>query len=359
MKKILILFFAIALFTGCAATEEKVTYETVFYPPLPQKPRIQFLTFISSEEDVGKKQSAFEEFLVGELPPLKRIKRPYDIVTVKNKMYIMDRGFKKLLVVDLKNRSFDYLKGRSADFQEPAGIWVTDDEYKYVTDFKRKVVLVFDDKDNMIRTYGKKGDLEKPLDVAVYENMVYVCDFDLHRIVVFDKDSGDVIRTIGEQGKKEGELFKPSHIVLDDQGNLFVNDAFNFRIQEFDPAGNFVRVIGYHGDTIGGFARPKGIAVDNEDHLYAVDTAFENVQIFDIETGKVLLFFGEYGSKPGDMYMPSAIFINDKNLDYFQKYADKDFRLKYLIYVGNSYGTKKINVYGFGEWTGESMSGAE
>jgi len=359
MKKILLFFFVIALLTGCAATEEKIEYETVFYPPLPQKPRIQFLTYISSEEDIGKKQSAFEEFLVGELPPLKRIKRPYDIVTIKNKIYVMDRAYKKLIVIDLQNKSFDYLQSRSAAFADPAGIWVTDDDYKYVTDYKRKLVLVFDDKNELVKTYGKKGELDKPLDVAVYDDSVYVCDFNLHKILVFDKESGDIVRTIGEQGKEEGKFFKPSHIALDEQGNLFVNDAFNFRMQQFDSSGNFVQTIGYHGDTLGGFARPKGLAVDNEEHLYVVDTAFENVQIFDVNTGKILLFFGEYGSKPGDMYMPSPIHINNKNLDYFQKFADKDFRLKYLIYVGNSYGPKKINVYGFGDWTGKSFSDTE
>jgi hypothetical protein len=102
-----------------------------------------------------------------------------------------------------------------------------------------------------------------------------------------------------------------------------------------------------------GLARPKVIAVDSKDQIYVVDTAFENVQIFDINTGEVMLNLGGYGSKLRDMYMTNPIHINDKYLDYCQKYTHKDFRLKYLIYVGNSYGKKKIIVYGFGDWTVE------
>ncbi|MBU3981900.1 MAG: hypothetical protein KJ985_00075, partial [Proteobacteria bacterium] len=33
--------------------------------------------------------------------------------------------------------------------------------------------------------------------------------------------------------------------------------------------------------------------------------------------------------------------------------ADKYFKLKYLIYVCNLSGPNKINVYGFGDWTGK------
>lgn len=352
MKKILFFLFSIPILAGCAATEAPTDHGTVFYPPLPQKPRLQFLTQISSEEDIGKKQSALEAFIIGEPPPLKYIQKPYDIATIKNKIYIMDRGDgdNKILVIDLTKRSFDSLKLQAGGFQEPAGIWVTHDGYAYVTDSKRKTVLVFDNRDELVRTYGKEGELAKPLDVAVFEDSVFVCDFDLQQIVVFDKKTGRAVRGIRGQAKDEEQIFRPTHITLDAQGNLFVTDAFNFRVLQFDASGNFVRTIGSAGD----FARPKGIAADNEDHLYVVDTAFENVQVFTIHTGEVLFSFGGYGPEPGRMNMPGPVYINNKNLDYFQKYADTSFRLEYLIYVGNSYGRKKINVYGFGEWTGEA-----
>lgn len=355
MKKILLFLSLIPILAGCAATEVTKDYGTVFYPPLPQKPRLQFLTQISSEEDIGKKQSAFEAFFTSEPPPLKYIQKPYDIAAVKNKIYIMDRGDNELLVIDLKKGSFDSLKSRAVQFQEPAGIWATDDGYKYVTDYKKKTVFVFDNKDELVRTYGKEGELAKPLDVAVFEDSVFVCDFDLQKIVVFDKNTGRVVRSIGGQEMDEVQLFKPTHIALDNQGDLFVTDAFHFRVLQFDASGNFMRTIGSAGDL----ARPKGIAADNEDHLYVVDTAFENIQVFNVHTGNVLLSFGGYGQKPGTMNMPGPVYINKNNLDYFQKYADKAFRLKYLIYVGNSYGRKKINVYGFGEWTGEASADTE
>ncbi len=359
MRKFFFAFILIALISGCATSEKKADINgTVFYPSLPQTPRIQYLTHISDETDIGKKRSAFEEFIVGELPPLKKIGRPYGIETFKDKIYVMDRSYKKLLIIDLKNKSFDYLKTKTGALIDPAGIWVSEDDYKYVADFKRKEILVYDENNAFVNFYGK-GVLEKPIDVAVYGEYVYVCDINLDKIIVFDKDSGDVVRKIGKRGSEEGEFFKPSHITVDKDGNLYVMDSFNYRVQQFDAFGDFVNSIGYHGDTIGGFARPKGIAIDDQQHLYVVDTAFENVQIFDATTGDTLLFFGGFGSEPGYMYMPSPIHVTKNNLDYFQKYADKNFHLEYLIYVGNSFGPAKINIYGFGSWTGKAVPSSE
>jgi DNA-binding beta-propeller fold protein YncE len=79
-------------------------------------------------------------------------------------------------------------------------------------------------------------------------------------------------------------------VTVDREGNIYVNDAFNFRIQKFDPGGNFLKAFGYPGDTLGGFARPKGLGVDREGRVYVVDAAFENVQIFEDETTDLLLW---------------------------------------------------------------------
>ncbi|MBI5139585.1 hypothetical protein HZA26_03175 [Candidatus Nomurabacteria bacterium] len=348
--------YLIIFLFGCAAPEKKIE-ETIFYPPLPEQPRLQFLTSITSEEDIGKKQSALMEFLIGELPPTKKIEMPYDVGAAKGKIYISDRKHKKILIIDLLNKVFDFIKSqKEGSISEPAGIWITEDDYKYLADFGRKQILVFDNNNNFVRAYGEKDQFDKPLDVAVYENKIYVCDFNKHQILVLNKDSGNIVQTIGESGMEEGKFYKPTHIIVDKEGNLFVNDSFNFRIQKFDSNGNFLKTIGYHGDTIGGFARPKGITIDKENYLYTVDAAFENVQIFDANTAEVLLFFGGFGpEQPGTMYLPSGIFIDYNNIGYFKKYTDKDFRLKYLVFVSNMLGKKKLNVYGFGEWIGAPL----
>ncbi len=357
MKKLLLLLLSLFILASCAPQVKKTDEGSVFYPPLPQKPRLQYLTTITSEEDIGKKQSQFQEFLLGEIPPLKKIDRPFDIGSVKDRIYISDRTHRKIIYIDLKEKLFNFIDDkRGGSLGDPLGMYVTKDGFKYVADSKRKQIVVFDSNDNYVKTYGSKETLNKPIDVALYENKLYVADFNKHQIVVFDKESGDVLQIIGEEGEDEGTFYKPSHVMVDSNGHLLVNDSFNFRIQRFSPEGEFMNVIGYHGDTLGGFSRPKGIAIA-DNHLYAVDTAFENVQIFDVNSGDVLLFFGGFGEgvRPGSMWLPSGIAIDHENINYFSEFADRDFKIKYLIYVGNMLGYNKLNVYGFGEWIGETL----
>lgn len=353
-KSLIVCCLVVQLLTGCATTAPQKA-ETVFYPPLPQQPRLQFLTTISTEDDLGKKAGAFREFVVGKEQALKGIARAMDVGSVKGKLYVSDQTFKRIISIDLAKGEFAALKDeKSGALKQPFGMHVTAGDVKYVADGERKQVVVFGPDDGFVRTYGKEGQFERPLDVAVFGDRVYVVDNPRHAVLVLDKESGETVQTIGGRGTEAGKMDRPSHARVDRQGNLFVNDSFNFRIQKFDPQGNFLKEFGYSGATVGGFARPKGLDLSPDGkQLYVVDAAFENVQIFDEESTDVLLFFGAFGNVPGSLYLPSALFIDDKNLDYFQRYADKDFKIRYLVIASSLLGEKKLSIYGFGDWIGE------
>lgn len=354
MKKMFLAMLMAVIFFGCAATEKRL--ETVYYPPLPQKPRLQFLHSITTEEDLGKKSSGLEEFLFGKQPSRKRIERPFDIGSSKGKIYILDSAFKKILIVNLEKNEIEPLQDTgSGALIEPMGIWVTEDDIKYVADKGRKQVVVFGADNKFLKAYGEKEQFAVPLDVAAYKDRIYVCDRDKHSIEVVDKNTGKIILTIGGPGSEVGKLYKPTHVTVDHEGNVYVNDNFNYRVQKFSPDGAYVKHFGSQGDLLGTFARPKGIAVDKEGHLYVADAAFENVQVFDEKTTEFLAFFGGYGDKPGEMYLPSPVHVDLNNAGYFEKYVDKSFKVKYLVYVGNMAGLKKMNVYGYGDWIGEPL----
>jgi streptogramin lyase len=337
---------------ACAGrVEEKVP--ATFYPEPPEQPRLQFLTAISSEKDLEVKRDGFYNFLLGPELSFFAIGRPYDVSSSPGKIYITDRQIDKILIIDLAEGSLNELKDSGPGaLRSPAGISVSSDDVKYVADMKRQQIVVFDADNNFVRAYGNKELFEKPVDVAVHENRIYVCDMPGNQIVVLDKDSGEPLQHIGTIGSAAGQLYKPTHIKVDGRGNLFVTDAFNFRVQQFDVEGKAVRVFGFHGDQVGGMARPKGLDIDREGHLYIADAASEYTQIFN-EKAQLLLFFGGPGNGPGNMYLPAGIHIDYDNVEFFNKFAAKGFKLKYLVYVCNMSGPNKINVYGFGDWTGE------
>ena len=356
IKRVMCAVLTAAVLSGCAQTAEK-DKGPAFFPPLPESPKLQFLLSINDETDIGGKQSSgIKEWLIGTRPAQKQIARPQDIASSRGRIYILDRTFKKVLFIDLEKKQLDFIKDENEGaLGDPLGLWVTEDDVKYVADVGRKQILVFDKNNQFVRAYGETGQFERPSDVAVYQNRIYVADFTKMAVVVLDKESGKTVQTIGEPGEETGKFNRPTHISVDQQGNIYVNDSFNFRIQKFDPNGNYLKHFGYQGDTLGGFARPKGIDVDHDGLVYAVDTAFENTQIFDPKTTDLLLFFGGYGPHTGSMYLPSGLHIDYDNVSYFNQFADKDFKLKYLVYVGNLLGSNKLNVYGFGDWIGAPL----
>jgi hypothetical protein len=69
---------------------------------------------------------------------------------------------------------------------------------------------------------------------------VYVADTGNDRVQVFDAE-GTFLRWIGESGANIGQFNEPVGLAVGDAGELYVADAWNARIQVFDAAGQFVR----------------------------------------------------------------------------------------------------------------------
>ena len=357
MNNWLILLISMVICSGCTMTEN-VRETPVFYPSLPSQPKIQYLFTINSEDDIRDSESALMEFLVGDIESEKKLQKPYDIYSTRGKIYVLDRGYKKLLCIDLEKRTIAPLDDLGmGKLREPSGIWVSKEDVKYIADMKRKQIVVFDSNNKYHKTYGDSDLFEKPVDVVVRGNNIYVCDMGKNEIFILNKTTGSLKKTIREISLEKSKLHKPSHMSLDTDGNLYVNDAFNYKVRKFDSEGNYIQSYGFHGDTVGAFARPKGLNIDHEGHLYVVDSAYENVQIFDSITGQVLLFFGGGIGERGSMYLPASLHIDYENVDYFENFADKDFHLEYVVYVGNMFGPTCLNVYGFGQWSGPFIQG--
>jgi len=342
---------AVLLLIGaCSPTSVREDPGTVFYPGPPDAPKIQFLTAITSEEDIGVERNRFREFVTGKSEAIMAVARPWDLDHTPGKLYVSDKTYRRIVVIDLENKRMKLVDDRTGgSLANPGGIFVDAAGFKYIADRNRGEIVVFDQLDSFFRVYEAGADF-KPTDVVVFGDRVYATDIGTESIRIFDRSSGDVVDTIGGQGESEGTFRFPTHMTIDDEGNLFVTDFLNFRVQKFDADGNFINTIGEPGDFPGAMPRPKGIAVDRSGRLYAVDSAFEIVQIFDIDSGDALMPFGKFGSINGGTWLPAGVHIDYDNLRYFSQYLDPNFRAEYLIYVTNQAGPFKINVYAFGDY---------
>ncbi len=118
---------------------------------------------------------------------------------------------------------------------------------------------------------------------------VYIADTGNHRIVRLFNPAHELhfVSTIGTKGKKDGHFNYPRQLTLDNNGNLFVSDSANNRVQVFDSSDSFRLSITAEGYLKG----PNGIMVTDsiEKHarfrdsfLIVVDSSDQRINKFDL-----------------------------------------------------------------------------
>ena len=106
--------------------------------------------------------------------------------------------------------------------------------------------------------------------------------------------------TIGGYGAAQGLFVKPAGLAVDQEGNLYVADGGNNRIQKFGPDGQFLAQVGGLGSGEGQFNDPWGLAVDAQGNLYVADTWNHRIQKFD----KDLKYVTQWGKPASDLKKP-------------------------------------------------------
>lgn len=345
-------FFLGILFIFFSSCSKKInnlqTNEVIIYPPLPDTTRIQYLTSISNSANITGKRNWFSKFILGDYKSLPVVK-PYGIAIYNGKLIISDAAINGLEIIDLNKKTFDYFKpSGKGQMKLPINCFVSEESgLLYVADAERHQIIIFDANNNYVDCFGE-AENQRPTDVFVYKDKIYISDAKSNKVNVYNKNNHKFIFSFPEAEQDDTDfLYNPTNIFIKND-KIYISDFGDFKIKTYSLDGKFVNSIGTYGDAHGQFARPKGIAVDKEENLYVVDAGFENVQVFNNE-GNVLMHFGGPYNGPGDMWLPAKVMIDYNNLQYFRKYVDSDFDLKYLIFVTNQYGPDKINVYGFVE----------
>lgn len=95
------------------------------------------------------------------------------------------------------------------------------------------------------------------------------------------KVSLELVRTIGTiEAEDDNFLFyMPSDIALDSQGNMYILDSGNHRIQKFTPDGQYITTIGNKGQGPAEFIYPLSLDVDSRGYLHISDPGNQRVQV--------------------------------------------------------------------------------
>lgn len=354
VKGLLTLLSGALLMAGCAGPQA-ATKASVFFPAPPNEPKIQFLRSISGSADVEKQRSKLELLVSGatEKDTNRPIVRPYGVRYLHGKLYVSDtQGQSTITIIDLKNRTFDYLKENPGlgQLKKPINFDVADDGSLYVADTLKKAVMIYDPKGTYVGNIGGDQNI-KPVDVAVDKDDVYVLDLQASDIKIYDRKTRQFVRSIGKPEDKSEGLALPTNFALDDRGIIYATNITDASVKIYDKDGHYLNRIGQLGDALGEFTRPKGIAVDSHHRIWVVDGAFQNVQVFN-DKRRMLLFFGDPPLERGALNLPAGIAVTTEDLPYFQQFADPDFILEQVIFVTNQMGDAKVSIYGIGHKKG-------
>jgi sugar lactone lactonase YvrE len=340
---------AVSLLLMCACSHLPVAEkkQTLFFPPPPEAARLQYLGSISSERDLPRKQSGFADLVLGEKPETFPLVKPIAALLAGARLYVCDTVLNTVITYDLATGEGGNLKGDRGNgkIQQPNNITLDADGKFYVCDKLRGAVLVYGPDEEFIAAWGRPKEVQ-PVAVAIGKQHLYVCDVKDHEIEVWDRATGAYQRAFGEKGTGPGQFFFPTQIALDSQGNLWVTDTGNFRVQEFTPEGKFIKQIGKHGTALGHFAWPKGMDLDAHDQLFVVDARFANVQVFD-PSGKLLLFFGAPGPDGGNLDLPAGLHVQPwpAGVPWLQERLAPGFQPEELVTVVSQKGAGFVNFF--------------
>ena len=178
--------------------------------------------------------------------------RPHDLEFDNNNthLYAVDRDGNRIQVFD-KDGNFLFKFGEKGQgdgqFLVPYGLDVDARGHVWVADRGNHRVQQFDSNGKFISKFGNldghpsslPGQFDNPRHVEVDRSLkyVYVADSKNNRIQQFDIN-GNFVKVIGKLGTKPGQFNLPTTIEQDSQGNFFVNERENARVQKFDANWN-------------------------------------------------------------------------------------------------------------------------
>jgi DNA-binding beta-propeller fold protein YncE len=246
------------------------------------------------------------------------------------KIYVTDFKTNSVFVYqsNLNDPNSKDLVGELKGIDKPLGIALDNQGNIFIGSSGRKSVEVYNPQGVKTAAIGR-GLIEMPNDLK-FDNAgrLYVADSKSATIWVFGPN-GALQRSIGKPGTGDGQFRFPAALAIayrldeaQEIGELYVADQESSLVQVFDLEGNFLRSFGgmviEHGSFFskwyeweGYFVRVQSLAFDDSGQLHALDCYLDKVQILDPDTGAYLSSYGENGTGPGQLDLPTDMAIDN------------------------------------------------
>lgn len=221
-----------------------------------------------------------------------QLARPMNLTIVNKKLYVADYFNDQINVYALNGiyqRSIGESGSNDGQFDAPSGVAVADNGDVFVADFYNQRAQQLRANGQFVRQWGLTkqigvfdGKMNYPTDVAIgNDNTLYVADGYNDRILAYNIE-GELIHKWGGPlainifGPFNGWFATVTGVAVGPQGNVFVADFYNDRVQKFTPDGKFISKFGIKSSAPTHTAIAVSIADDGT--AFVADYANHQVQ---------------------------------------------------------------------------------
>jgi len=196
----------------------------------------------------------------------------------------------------------------------PLAVSVSSDRV-FVADTGHSQVQVYSRDGSWIASWGK-GTLNYPFALTYSNKKLYVADPNLMKLLIYD-DNGTLQKPLIDKQRlqltsgQQGEIIRPTAVQVGVDNLIYVTDVGNQVVLVMDSSGKILRYFGGFGTTNGQLQYPNAIYVGKTGKVYVSDTNNARIQIFD-QKGQFLYKITGSQGKSGILTLPRGLAVTDK-----------------------------------------------
>jgi DNA-binding beta-propeller fold protein YncE len=181
-------------------------------------------------------------------------------------------------------------------WSEVSAVAVDSHDHVYVFNRGDHPVMIFDRDGSFLRSWGA-GVFARAHGITIGPDDSVYCTDDLDHTVRKFTPEGELLLTLGTSGRPSDTgatsidyrtiryaglpFYFPTNVALSPQGDIYVTDGYgNARVHKFSASGQLLLSWGAPGSDPGQFHVPHGIAVDKQGQVFVADRENSRIQIF-------------------------------------------------------------------------------
>lgn len=177
--------------------------------------------------------------------------------------------------------SFPGINGSTLIFGEPVSVLPEDDGSAWIVAYGTNELVKINVNGTVVRrAEGPLNGFDRPLDIIkLRDGNLLVSESAGDRLALLNSNGG-FIKYIGSKGRGVGQCIGPQYLAEDSNGNIYVTDYGNSRVDVFDKDGNGLFYFGRADGSFAGLQGPTGVAVVDY-RVYVADSVTGAIYEFD------------------------------------------------------------------------------